>query len=110
MGVMTDTQSVAANTTVDNVIAGKTEEFLREPSSIQIAMTGGGSDVHATLIIGNEMVVDAQELNPATTWPIVPDNLFASGVGGVGERIVLRVENRNAAARVVNTYVIIEPI
>lgn len=45
MGVMTDTQSIAANTTVDNVLSGKTEEFLREPSAIQLAMTGGGEQM-----------------------------------------------------------------
>jgi hypothetical protein len=110
MGVMTDTQSVAANTVVDNILSGKTEEFLRRPSSLVLAMTGGGSQVHATLIVGNEIVIDAQELNPATDWPIVPDNVLAQAVGDIGERIVLRVENRNAAARVVNTHLTIEPI
>jgi len=110
MGVMTDTQSIAANTTVDNILSGKTEEFLREPSSIILAMTGGGADVHATLIVGNEMVIDAQELNPATTWPIVPDNILSEAVGDTAERIVLRVENRNAAARVVNTFLKTTPI
>ena len=110
MGVMTDTQSVAANTTVDNILAGKTEEFLREPSAIRVAITGGGADVHATLIIGNEMVIDAQVINPSTAWPIFPDNFLAEGVGDVGERVVLRIENRNAAARVVSTMISSEPI
>ena len=110
MGVMTDTQSVGANTTIDNILSGKTEEFLREPSSIRVAITGGGSDVHVTLIIGNEMIIDAQQVNPATTWPIFPDNFLAEGVGDVGERVVLRVENRNASPRIVNTMVSTDPI
>lgn len=56
------------------------------------------------------MVIDAQELNPATSWPIVPDNILAEAVGDSAERIVLRVENRNAAARVVNTFLKTTPI
>jgi hypothetical protein len=110
MGTMTDSQSIAANTTVDNVLAGKTDEFLREPSLVRVAITGGGADMHATLIIGNEMIIDAQELNPSTAWPIFPDNFLAEGVGDSGERIVLRLENRSGGALVPQTYVTVEPL
>jgi hypothetical protein len=72
-------------------------------------MTGGGDDVFVTLIVGNEIVVDAQETSDLTTYPILPDNLLAEAAGLPGERVVLRVENRSAAARVVKTLVKIEP-
>lgn len=110
MGVMTHSQSIAANTVVDNILQGKTEEFLRVPSRLVLAITGGGSDVYATLIVGNEIVVDAQYLNPATSWPVFPDNVLAEAVGDASERVVLRIENRNAAARVVQLALNTEPI
>jgi hypothetical protein len=110
MQTMTDSQSIAAQTVVDNILSGKTAEFLTRPSRILLAQTGGGDSVHVSLIVGNEIVVDAQEISDLTTFPILPDNLLAEAAGLPGERVVLRVENRHAsAARVVKTLLKVEP-
>lgn len=99
MPIMSGAVTVAATSVVDNALQGKTEEFFQRPGRIIIALTAGGSDVYVTLIVGGEIIIDAQLANPATDWPIFPDNVLAEAVGNVGERVVLRLENRNANAR-----------
>lgn len=111
MQTMTSVDAVASQTVIDNILSGKTAEFVTRPSGISLAITGGGDSVFATLIIGNEIVVDAQELPETTTFPILPDNLFAEGAALPGERIVLRVENRHATvSRTVRTLIRVNPM
>ena len=110
MPFMTDSRSIAANTTVDNILDGKTHEFLAYNAMIQLAMTGGGSDVFVTMHAGDHLLVDAQEISDGTAFPVIPDDVLVTDAGAAGERCVLKVENRNAAARVVRTRINTTPL
>lgn len=110
MPLLTDSQSIAANTTVDNILDGKTHEFLPFNSMIQIAMTGGGSDVFVTAHVGSSLLIDGQEISDGTTFPVIPDDVLVTDAGREGERLVVKVENRNAAARTVRTRINVTPI
>jgi hypothetical protein len=108
---MTHIEAIAAQTVVENALSGKLAEFVDRPSMVEMAITGGGDSVFATLTIGRTIVIDAQELNPATSFPILPDNLFAQAPALPTERIKLRLENRHAStARTVQVQIGITPV
>lgn len=96
--VMTDRQSVAANATVQNALAGKLAEFLTENSVVSMFATAGAVGMNMSLIIGNEVLVDDQEVNALNRLPIVPDDFVGQGGGFAGDRVILRYRNTTGAA------------
>jgi len=109
MAVMTDSQSIAANATVDNVLAGKLAEFLPEDSVLRLYATGSATGVQASLLVGGEALVDDQLISDANRFPIIEDDLVAEGAGFEGDRLILRLRNTTGAAIVARTRLNIEP-
>lgn len=110
MPVMTDRQSVAANATVQNVLAGKLAEFLSDPSRVALYGTGSAVGLNYSLLIGGESVVDDQEVSAANRFPVVPDDFVAEGGGLGGDRIIVRVRNTTAGAITAFTRVEVNPV
>ncbi len=96
--IMTDTQSVGANAVVANVLAGKSAEFVKEPSVIQIAATGSAAGLNITAIVGEEIVIEDQAIGPGNRFPIVPDDVLAQAGGFPGDRIVIKLRNTTGGA------------
>ncbi len=96
--VMTDVESVAANTTSGNVLAGKSGEFVSEPSVVTIGIAASAVGLFATVVIGSEVVVDDQEVSAANHMPIFPDDTLAEGGAFAGDRITVRLRNSTGAA------------
>jgi len=109
MSVMTDTQSIAANTTIANVLSGKSKEFIQEASVVTVSATGSGPGLMITLIIGEEVVIDDQDVGPGNRFPIVPDDVLAQGGAFPGDRVVVRMRNRTAGALTSWVRVDVEP-
>lgn len=105
MPVMTDRRSVAANATVDNVLAGKIDEFLREKSIVTLYAVAEAVGLNVSLIIGNEVVFDDQEIpsRAAGVTITVPDDFVVQGAGLAGDRMILRLRNTTGAAIIVRT-------
>lgn len=110
MPLITDVRSIAASTRVDNVLDGKTHEFLRVNSSVQLEMTSSVEDCFITFFTGNDLHIDAQEISQANRFPIIPDDVVIVVAGRAADRIVLTVDNRNALANVVRTKVTHNPL
>jgi len=98
MPVMTDRQSVAANGTVQNALAGKLAEFLTENSIVSLSATAAAIGLNMSLIIGGEVVVDDQEVSAANRMPVIPDDFLGQGGGFGGDRVILRYRNTTGAA------------
>lgn len=96
--VMTDVQSVAANTTTANILAGKANEFVQEASIAQIGICASAVGLRASVVIGNEVVVDDQEVSAANHMPLFPDDILAEGGAFAGDRITIRLHNTTAGA------------
>ncbi len=96
--IMTDRQSVAANATVANAVSGKTFEFVLENSILRLYATASAVGLNMTLIVGEEVVVDDQEVNAQNRLPIVPDDFFAEAGAFAGDRVVLKYRNTTAGA------------
>lgn len=110
MPIMSDRQSVAANTTIQNVIAGKLHEFLSEPSRVALYATGSAVGLNYSLLVGGEASVDDQEVSAANRFPVVPDDFVAEHGGLPGDRILVRVRNTTAAAITAFTRVEVNPV
>lgn len=110
MPMMTDRLSVAANTTSLNVCAGKTAEFVHEPSVVRIAATASAVGLFCTCIIGEEVVIDDQELSSQNRMPIVPDDFIAEAGAFPGDRVLLKFRNSTGAAIVAFSRVEIEAV
>lgn len=109
MSVMTDVQSVAANAKIDNVLAGKVHEFLPEDSIIRVLASADAVGVRASLLVGESVLIDDQEMSNSNRYPINPDDLLAEGAGFGADRLKLSLRNTTGAAIVVKTQVTIEP-
>jgi len=96
--VMTDVESVAANTTTGNILAGKAMEFVQEPSVVTIGIAASAVGLHATVVIGTEVVVDDQEVSNINRMPQFPEDVLAEGGAFASDRITVRLHNTTAAA------------
>lgn len=113
MPVMTDNnRSVAANATVDNVLAGKLDEFLRANSQITLHAIAQAVGVRMSLVVGGEVAIDDQEINAraGATATIVPDDFIVSTAGFDGDRLILRIRNTTGAAIIVNSRLETTPV
>jgi len=98
MPTMTDRQSVAANATVQNVLAGKIFEFAQRPSVLRLYATAAAVGLNVSFVVGARVIVDDQEVNAQNRMPLVPDDLLAEAGARPGERIVVRLRNTTAGA------------
>jgi hypothetical protein len=109
MGMMTYIASVAANTTVANALSGKSQEFITEPSVVTLGVAGSAVGLNASLLVGEESVLDDQECPVGTTLPAFPDQILAVGGGLPGNRIVLKLRNTTGGAITAYAKVYVEP-
>ena len=111
MPVMSDIQrSLVANTTTDNVLAGKQAEFLNQPSAITFLIAAAAKGVLATVLIGDLVLVEQQEVSRRNAYPIAPDDVLANGFGNAGERVIVRLNNTTGAAILCDTVVQVEAV
>lgn len=115
MPTMTDRRSVAPNTTVANILSGKTNEFLSEDSVVRVGSVAatGGNGVFLSLLIGDVVVVNDQEIGVtavADNFPRDPEDIIIDDVGAAGDRLVLSLRNSTAGAIVVHTVVKTTPV
>jgi hypothetical protein len=96
MGIMTAKTTVVANTTSANVCAGQSKEFVQEASIVSLSATGSAVGLYATLIIGEEVVIDDQPIPLTNRFPVVPDDTMGQGGAFPGDRIVCRLRNSTA--------------
>lgn len=109
MSVMTDVQTIAANVTVKNILAGKVHEFLPEPSVVTIDASADVVGMNMSVLIGGEVLVDDQEVSNSARFPIEPDDRVAQGAGFGGDRMIVRLRNTTAGNIVIKTKVTVEP-
>jgi len=95
---MTDRQSVAANATVQNVYAGNLNEFLQATSLVNLYASAAAVGLNCSLIVGDEIFLDDQEVSAQNRMPLVPDDLVVQAAGFQGDRVIVRYRNTTGAA------------
>jgi len=97
--------SVAANATVDNLIAGSAFEFARGNVLVSIGVTQAATGLQVTINSGSDVI--AEEFAPAilTRFPVIPDEMYYNDVAVQGDRLVIRVRNTTGGALIVRAIV-----
>lgn len=108
--IMTDSQSVAGNATVANVLAGKAFEFVGRPSLVRVYATGSATGLQATLLVGGVSHVQDQLISAANRFPIRPDDLLVEAPAPAGARLVYSVRNTTGGALTSITLVEVIPV
>jgi len=103
MPVIQRSESIAANATVQNTVAGSAYEFARTPQAVSLGLTQAATGLFATIQSGPDIVAEEFEPYIATTYPIIPDQMFYNDVMSMGDRLVVRVRNSTAGAIIART-------
>lgn len=105
MPVIQRETSVAAGAVNDNLLSGSAFEFLRQNSLVSIGVTAAATGCFVTIQSGSDIV--AEEFPPAiqTRFPIIPDEMYYSDVGGAGDRLVIRARNPTGGAVIIRAIV-----
>lgn len=98
---MTVVQSIAANSTSLNLLAGQANEFLSGPSIVNVYVRSAAIGANLIYQIGNEVFSQDQEMPAQAGFPTRNENFFIQGVGGRGERIIAQVRNTTVGAIIV---------
>lgn len=97
--VMQGSDSVPANSSINNVLAG--EKYERAPAdSFGFAYnTGSATGLFASLNVGGVAVSDTVNVGAANRTPVVPDDMLVGGwEAEAGSLIQLKVENTTGGA------------
>lgn len=98
MPVILRETSIAASTTLDNLIAGSVYEFARTPQLVSIGLGQSATGLLATINSGADVVAEEFNLPILTRYPLIPDEMYFADVMAPGDRLVIRVRNSTAGA------------
>ncbi len=107
---LSDKRTVGIGATVDNILTGKFSEFLQEDSKISVALTSEVDSLFASVIIGNELLIDGQEVNATNAAVRNPEDVLVQGFGQKGDRVIVKLRNVNLATNDTRTNIFIEPV
>jgi len=107
---LSDKRNVAIGGVVDNILSGKFSEFLQEDSKISVAITSEVDSLFASVIVGNELLIDGQEVADTNASPRNPEDVLVQGFGAKGDRVIVKLRNGNAATSDVRSAIFIEPV
>lgn len=102
MAVIQRRVSIGAGTVNDNILSGSAFEFVRGRSIVQMGIVAeDAADAFVTIQAGPNVI--AEEFNPVegTDYPNIPDGFYYAAGAVQGDRLVVRVRNEDAAAKLV---------
>lgn len=108
--------TVAAGTTVANIMAGSQFEFMGRPARVQVYQVGdpaAAGPYNSEVFFGQELeLADGPgPIGVAAIGPTIPDDLVLDDVAAPGDRLIIRLtETGGAANAIVRTLVVITPI
>ncbi len=105
--------SIAANVTSGNLLAGELFEFVPVPSIVHLLLTQAVIGTLVFFSVGGE--VEIQSGVPpiraaAAPFPVSPDDRLVTVGARAGERLFLTVQNTTGGAIIVQTLVQIVPV
>lgn len=101
--------SIAANTVNDNVIAGNQYEFAPARSIVEFAINGSATGLEVDILIGSRTVITRMLPSLQNRFGVYPDDFPIKGAAQFGERVIVRVRNTTGGALTVFTTVKYNP-
>jgi hypothetical protein len=100
MPMILNEQSIAANATVANIIAGSAFEFARGGGVMSAGVGGAATGIIENIQSGPNIVAEAFAIPILTRYPILPDEMYFTEMLSPGDRIVFRAQNTTGGALV----------
>lgn len=92
------TDSIAANSVNDNVIAGNQFEFAPTRSIVEFGIVGSATGLEVDVLIGARSVVTRMLPSLQNRFAIYPDDFTLKSGAMAGERVIVRVRNTTVGA------------
>lgn len=111
MKVMTDVgRSIGANAQTGNILDGKPEQYLTGNSALAFYIVAAAAGIFATVLIGDTVVIEDQEVSGINRFPIRPDDLLARAGGAGGDLVYVRLRNSTAGALLCTSVVDVQRV
>ena len=108
--MLTDSRTVPATTTVENIFQGKLGEFVQQDSRVRIGIVAAAAGIQASVIIGNQVIVDQQTVSRANRFPQDPEDFLIDTAALRNDRLIIKLVNTTAGGIVVDSVAKIEPV
>lgn len=95
--------SVAANSTIENVLQGSAFEFPRTNVLVSLGSVASATGLFITIQAGGEIVLEESSPAISTDYPLIPDEFYYNFAAVAGDRLVVRVRNSTAGALTLRT-------
>lgn len=102
--------SIAANTTVDNIVSGSIYEFMPWNAALTIGSQASATGLVVTLNSGSDTILEESPVPIQDRFPIIPDDMDVNDVAAAGERLVIKVRNTTAGPLTFYLLVQLNPI
>lgn len=103
-------QTIAANATVANILAGSIFEYAPYNCQILVAFTGAATGLICSVTTGSDVVAEPFPPFVLTTFPVFPDQFVIADLVQAQERIVFSVRNTTGAGIVLRTSMQLTPV
>jgi len=101
---------VSLNSSSLNLLDGKAEVYLSRNSALAFYLTAEAAGLFATVLVGDSVVVQDQEISAANRFPIRPDDLLARSGGASGDLVFVSVRNSTAGDLEANVVVDVQAV
>lgn len=102
--------SIAANSVNDNVLAGNQFEFAPTRSRVEIGLNQSATGLEIDVLVGSRSVITRMIPLIKATTPIYPDDYLVTTGALAGERIIIRARNTTGGALTLLTNVKFTPV
>jgi hypothetical protein len=111
MSVIARSTAVAAGASNSNLVSGSAFEYPQQPSQVSLGCIASATGTFATVYAGSRLIMEeAPPYVAATTYPVVPDQMFLNFLILPGERLVIAVRNPTAGSITFGLMVEMTPV
>lgn len=110
MPLIQNTQSIAANATLENALAGSQFEFLPYNAFLEFGLQGSAAGLVADVYSGQDVLAEGIAVPLQNRYPLYPDDFNLNDVAAGGERIKVRLRNTTGGALVAFWSLRITPV
>jgi len=96
--VISRSDTVAANVTSGNILAGEQFEFLPSRSNVFYRVSATAIGLFADILVGGRSVASGALVSDSNRFPIMPDDMLTSFGGLRGARLFITLRNSTGAA------------
>jgi hypothetical protein len=94
MAVIARSTALTTATSNPNLVSGSAFEYPQQPSQVSLGLIASATGAFATVYAGSRLIMEeSPPYVAATTFPVVPDQMYLNFLILPGERLVVAVRN-----------------